>query len=401
MNKRPAPQGIDLEILILGYILMDSSMLDHVLTGWREEDFTLPIHRKIFAAMKTMYSDNKEITISSVAAKVLIENIQEILTDLIRTARSIGAYCHDKEYEYENEPNIWKFLFTWDKQTNYFPLVENYSHASYMAQKMLKFLENKNGLHGIATGLKEFDFRTGGLCKGSLIVIGSRPSQGKTAFVLNLARTAALNGSGVLYFTQQNSGLYIFERMACAGAKVNIWELRTGKLNEDKKKAVAKEAENLAAANLVIEDAPNLSVGEICSKSREISLERKSINKSLDLVIIDSPPSFNTESILRFKELARALDAALILTIKLPRPNFKTKEYRPQQLDLTDTAVMEYADLVCFLHREGYFNREDETLKDKATLLIAQNREGPAVDIDLKFDAECNLFSNPVPEDLI
>jgi len=127
----------------------------------------------------------------------------------------------------------------------------------------------------------------------------------------------------------------------------------------------------------------------------------KSTKKSLDLVIIDSPPDFGTESILRFKELARLLDAAVILTMRLPRLNCKTRDSRPQLRDLTDTAVVKYSDLICFLHREGYYNREDETLKDKATLLIAQNREGPACDIDLKFDAGCNLFSEHVPEDLI
>jgi replicative DNA helicase len=184
--------------------------------------------------------------------------------------------------------------------------------------------------------------------------------------------------------------------MACAGAKANRWELRTGRLQEDKKQELEVSAQNIALPNLIIEDTPNLSVGEICSKSRAFAMETR-----LDFVIIDSPSVVNTEeSILRLKELARSLDAAVILTMSLPRTNWRTKDFRPQLHEFANTAAAEYADVICFLHREGYYKRDDETLKDSATLIIAKNRDGYFGDIDLKFEADYALFSEREPEDI-
>jgi replicative DNA helicase len=188
--------------------------------------------------------------------------------------------------------------------------------------------------------------------------------------------------------------------MACAGAKVNLWELRTGKSEEDKKEKLWAEARNIALPNLIIEDSPNLRAGDICSKSRTFASERKLIKEGLDLVIIDSPPDIGTESILRFKELARSLDTAVILTMSLPRAYSKTTDLRPRLCELANTSAAEYADVICFIHREWYYKRDDETLKDRATLIIAKNREGYSGEIDLKFEAEYSLFSEREPEDM-
>jgi replicative DNA helicase len=203
MAKKPAPKGIDLEMFILGNMFLDPyDTLDYAFEHFHEADFTLPIHGKIFAAMQKLDNDKKEIDILSVCARLPVENIHEILTDLIRTARSICKYYGVGDGSSEAPIDVrylYNLLFN-------FQYRENYSSASYFSEKMLKALENKNGLFGISSGLEEFDFRIGGLCKGNLIIVGGRPSQGKTAFVINLARTAALNGSGVFFFSLQHSG---------------------------------------------------------------------------------------------------------------------------------------------------------------------------------------------------
>lgn len=385
MKNKPAPKGIDLEMLILGSMITDEVIAEEAFCFLQGEDFTIPTYAQIFITMHTLMQDREEINAVSVAAKMPVENIEDILRDLVKTAQSIMDYCVSSE-------DIYDFI----KEQIYNLLsAKNYVSSAQMLETMLQSI--REGRQAISSGLEEFDYRAGGLQRGSLCVLGGRPSQGKTAFALNLALNAVLKDECALFFSLQHNSRRVFERMACAAAEVNLFDLMGGRLSEADKLKLEQTYRDMASKKLFIEDSVNLKIGDICAKSRAFAREREEeLNKKLNIVIVDGLSAINTDGILRLKELARALDVAVIITLNMPRAKHcRGGGYRPQREELLNTGAMEYADLVCFVHREYYYRRTEESLKNRATIILAKNGEGCLGDIDLYFDADTGRITTP------
>ena len=275
--------------------------------------------------------------------------------------------------------------------------------------------KNKNTIQGVPTGLSEFDHKTGGLRKSDLIILGARPSQGKTALALNIAHHACVECNiPVAFFSLEMGRHIIYERMIGAAAMAEIHKLRSGYFEKSKWKDLTREMGRLANAPLYIDDTSGISITELRMRARRLASELKKQGKELGLIVIDylqlirggerrveSRQQEVSEISRMLKDLARTLDVPVLALSQLSRKNEdKTRtDNKPMLSDLRESGSIEQdADVVALIHREAYYKRDDETLKRKATLIIAKQRNGPVGDIDLAFFGEFALFTNPAPE---
>ena len=280
---------------------------------------------------------------------------------------------------------------------------------------MERSFQNKNAIQGVPTGLDDFDHRTGGLRKSDLIILGARPSQGKTALALNIAHHACVEcGIPVAFFSLEMGRNSIFERMLGAAAMVEIHKLRTGWFDRNKWSDLTRELGRLSAAPFYIDDTSGISITELRMRSRRLASELKKQGKELGLIVIDylqlirggerrieSRQQEVSEISRMLKDLARTLNVPVMALSQLSRKNEDKArtDNRPLLSDLRESGSIEQdADVVALIHRDWYYKRDDESLKNKATLIIAKQRNGPVGDIDLAFFGEYALFTNPAPE---
>ncbi len=396
-TENKGPKGIDLEMLILGHMLIDTNSAITAAWSLHEEDFALHLHGQIFAIIKQMEDEPEEITWRNVSAKMPApENGAQYLKELIKTARALLEY-----YKKTDDEEIEKFI---SEQLNIFEDTTNFTYAYEAAGRLRTAVQEPQN---ILSGLEELDFRAGGFRKGELSIIAGRPSMGKTSFAAQLAGTASKNKKHVLFFSLQNSAEHLFKYIACAGADIDRFKLKINRLTANEKELLEEEISNLSKTDLVIDDTPALPVNEIYLRSIMFAQQAQRREHKADMIIIDS---FNlircgemqTDILRRLKELARTLDVAVIVTLCLNRRTSAKYDYRPQMEDLPPAAAGAdiYASLISFLYRPYYYKRDDESLKNKATLIIAQNRAGGTGDIGLNFNAESGRFLTP-PEEIL
>ena len=340
-----------------------------------------------------------------------------VVRDLIRTATGLVQRCYKEE---DDDPQT----LIDSAADQIYKLSQKQRLSGFVASKDLapevmdileKAIQNKNAIQGVPTGLDAFDHRTGGLRKSDLIILGARPSQGKTALALNIAHHACVECKiPVAFFSLEMGKRSIFERMLGAAAMVEIHKLRTGWFDRSKWADLTRELGRLASAPFFIDDTSGISITELRMRSRRLASELKKQGKELGLIVIDylqlirggerrveSRQQEVSEISRMLKDLARTLNVPVLALSQLSRKNEdkSRSDNKPQLSDLRESGSIEQdADVVALIHRDWYYKRDDESLKNKATLIIAKQRNGPVGDIDLAFFGEYALFTNPAPE---
>jgi replicative DNA helicase len=270
-----------------------------------------------------------------------------------------------------------------------------------------------SGITGVPTGFRDLDSLTGGLQNSDLIIIAGRPSSGKTAFALSLARNAALHGekpTGVGIFSLEMSTQQMVMRLLCAEAKVDAHLVRTGRLPEHDWKRVGFAAGRLAKANIFIDDTPALGILELRAKARRLKAER-----NIGLIVIDylqlmqGPKSAENRekeisAISRsLKSLAKELSIPVIALSQLSRAVESRTDKRPILSDLRESGAIEQdADLVCFVHRPEMYADPDSAdyaeVVGRSGIIVGKHRNGPVGDVKLTFVHRYARFENPAPE---
>jgi len=278
-------------------------------------------------------------------------------------------------------------------------------------------IQNKSAVQGVPTGFEKFDFWTGGLRKSDLIILGARPSQGKTALALNIAHHACVNcGYPVAFFSLEMGKQSIFERMLGAAAMVEISQLRNGWMKMDRMSDLTRELGRLAAAPFFIDDTSGISITELRMRARRLATELKKRGTELGLIVIDylqlirggerrteSRQQEVSEISRLLKDLARTLNVPVLALSQLNRKNEDKgrTDNKPQLSDLRESGSIEQdADVVALIHRDGYYKRDNPALENKATLILAKQRNGPTGEIDLAYFGKYTLFTNPAPENV-
>jgi replicative DNA helicase len=263
---------------------------------------------------------------------------------------------------------------------------------------------------GLRTHFVELDKKTSGLQPSELIIVGARPSMGKTAFAINMAQNAALrDGKVVAVFSLEMSKESLLRRMMASEALVNARNLQQGFLTKDDKNKMRDALERLMESKLFIDDTPGITLAEMRAKARRL----KQQEGHLDLIVIDylqlmsggvGPNKKGHENRTQevsavsrgLKSLAKELKVPVVAAAQLSRSNEqRTGDKRPMLSDLRESGSIEQdADVVCFIHREEYYDRENEDLKGKAEIIIAKQRNGPTGTIHLAYLSDYTRFEN-------
>jgi len=261
----------------------------------------------------------------------------------------------------------------------------------------------KTHITGLPSGLTDLDEMTGGFQPGELIVVAGRPSMGKTALCLNIADFVAIEDkSAVAFFSLEMSKEQLVQRMLCSRARMNLKALRTGFFPQEKWSSLTRAAGKLHGAPMWIDDTPALSVLELKAKARRIRAET-----DLKLVVVDylqlmrgaddvenrqQEVSQITRSL---KALAKELALPIIVLSQLSRaPEQRGPKGIPLLSDLRESGAIEQdADVVMFVYREAFYSPSDDN-RNKATIKVAKQRNGPTGDIEVAFLREFATFGN-------
>jgi replicative DNA helicase len=259
-------------------------------------------------------------------------------------------------------------------------------------------------LTGTPSGLKALDRVLSGFQPSNLLILAARPGMGKTSLALGFARHVGVTARlPVAIFSLEMSRQEVTQRLMCAEALVDSQALRTGKLREDDWSRLTAAASRLSDAPIYIDDSAGLNVMEIRSKARRL----KSVEKGLSLIVVDylqlMSGGEHSESRVQeishisrsLKLLARDLDTPVLALSQLSRAVESRTDKRPILSDLRESGSIEQdADVVMFIYRDEYYNKDSETNKGIAELIVAKHRSGATDAMDLAFRQKYTLFSD-------
>ncbi len=435
MEQRIPPQNVEAEQAVLGAMLLDHNAVVTALEKLRPGDFYRDVHRMIFEAMEQLHRDNKEVDVITlpeelrrtkklddaggleyvlslpnlVATAANIEYHANIVAEkalarnIIATCTELTADAYDGEKEPadlldEAERKILRISES-KRNTDFSPVG---AVVEETLDKITRLYESKAGITGLPTGFKDLDRLTSGLQPSDLILVAARPSMGKTAFTLNIAQNVGVRQhKTVAFFSLEMSQEQLVQRLLCQIGHIDSQKLRTGQLNSDAEWTKLTDAcDKLYQAPIYIDDTPGISIAEMRSKARRLKAEH-----GLDLIIVDYLQLMqgrNTESrqqeiseISRsLKALARELKVPLIALSQLSRSVESRQDKRPMLSDLRESGALEQdADIVSFLYREDYYDKETEN-QHITEVILAKHRNGPVGSVKLYFKSEFTLFLN-------
>lgn len=266
-----------------------------------------------------------------------------------------------------------------------------------------KASKNKGAVTGIATGFVDLDYRTAGMQPSDLVLIAARPSMGKTAFVLNIAEYVAFKqNKTVAIFSLEMSKEQLVNRLFSLESKVDSQHIRTGQLSDQEWEKLIESAGVIGRSNLIIDDTPGITVAELRSKCRKYKLEH-----NLSMIIIDylqlmsgsgrvdSRQQEISEISRSLKAIARELNVPVLALSQLSRAVEQRPDHRPMLSDLRESGAIEQdADVVMFIYRDDYYNRDSEERKDIAEIIIAKQRNGPIGTVELAWLPNYTKFAN-------
>ena len=327
-----------------------------------------------------------------------------MLRRLIRLMEEIANNCYAVKDSME--------VIMEETEKKVFNLVQRRSTGDYVPirevvmnamDKIEKASHNSGGVTGIATGFIDLDYRTAGMQPSELVLIATRPSMGKKAFVLNIAQYVAFHsGECVAIFSLEMSKEQLVNRLFAMESKVDSQHLRTGNLSDMEWEKLIESAGMIGQSKLIIDDTPGISIADMRSKCRKFKLEM-----DLKMIIIDylqlmSGSGRGTDSrqqeisdISRsLKALARELQVPVLALSQLSRAVEQRPDHRPMLSDLRESGAIEQdADVVMFIYRDDYYNPDTEK-KGIAEINIAKQRNGPIGTIDLVWLPEFTKFAN-------
>ena len=275
-----------------------------------------------------------------------------------------------------------------------------------MLEGIAKRRREGHSVMGLASGYEDIDGLMGGLQDSDLIILASRPSMGKTALALSLARNVALGGKkAVGFFSLEMSATQLMLRLISAEAKVNAQRLRTGDLRRKQWEGVVKGAHVLGGAPIYIDDSPALSIMDLRARARLMKREH-----DIELLVVDylqlmhAPKAESRErevsSISRgLKQLAKELDIPILALSQLNRSVEARSDKKPMLSDLRESGSIEQdSDVVLFIHRPEYYgfsnDEENRSTEGVAEVIISKQRNGPTGEVRLAFIKEFARFEN-------
>lgn len=437
--KRIMPNNQEAEEAVIGSMLLDQEAVVLASEKLNESDFYNTRYRVLFSAIVELFREGRPADLVTLVDKLHEKNVPEDigsveflsniisavptsanvryyadiveqksqLRALIRTTEDIANRC------YQDSSNIAELME--DTERNIFELVqgrassENFTPIKEIALETLESIQsaaqNSGTVTGISTGFRDLDYRTAGLQPSDLILIAARPSMGKTAFALNIAEyVAMINHVPTAIFSLEMSKVQLAKRLVAMNSKVDSQHIRTGTLEDDEWAKVTESSIILGESSLYIDDTGSISINDLRSKCRKLKMEN-----GLGLIIIDylqlMSGNSGNKNISRqqeisdisrsLKSLARELDCPVIALSQLSRKVEEREDKRPILSDLRESGAIEQdADVVMFLYRDEYYNKDASTQKGVTEVIIGKQRNGPTCTVKLKWLAQFTKFAN-------
>ncbi|MFS0673767.1 replicative DNA helicase [Ornithinibacillus sp. 179-J 7C1 HS] len=433
-NDRTPPHNIEAEQAVIGAIFLEPEAFSTASELLLPGDFYRASHQRIFEIMLKLSDRGEPIDLVTVTTALsnsqqleeaggvtyltqLAESVptaanieyyakiveeKAVLRRLIRTATDIVTTTFAREDEVEdvlNEAEKSILEVSGRKNTGSFKQIKDVLIDVYDKIEMLH--RSKADVTGIPTGYRDLDKMTSGFQRNDLIIVAARPSVGKTAFALNIAQNVAVNtNENVAIFSLEMGADQLVQRILCAEGNIDATRLRNGKLEPDDWSKLTMAMGSLSNAGIFIDDTPGIRVSEIRSKCRRLKQEH-----GLGMILIDylqliqgsGKPGENrqqevSEISRSLKGLARELNVPLIALSQLSRGVEQRQDKRPMMSDLRESGSIEQdADIVGFLYRDDYYDKETEK-QNIIEIILAKQRNGPVGTVELAFVKEYNKF---------
>ena len=436
---RIPPQATDLEEVVLGALMLEKDAVNQVIDILTPEAFYLDKHQKIFAAIKDLFGKSEPIDILTVTNELKFRGELEMvggayyiskLTNRVVSAANIEYHARiimQKHIQrelilisseliheaFEDTTDVFDLL---DKaEGNLFRISENNLRRSYDSMQDLvskainEIKESKSAddkLRGVPSGYTELDRITQGWQKSDLIILAARPSMGKTAFALNLARNAAVSFSRpVAFFSLEMSSVQLVTRLISTETSLTADKLRSGDLAEYEWQQLMTKVTPLTEAPIFIDDTPQLSIFELRAKCRRLKQQH-----DIQMVFIDylqlmtakSDRGLNREQEIStisrsLKSLAKELEIPVLALSQLSRSvEQRPGSKKPILSDLRESGAIEQdADMVMFIYRPEYYKNEadaEEKPKGYTVVDIAKHRNGKLGEVELRFVGQYARF---------
>ena len=432
---RVPPQTLETEAALLGALMIRPEGMFEVSDVLSPDAFYSEKHRIIYRAMMALYGKSEPIDIESVRTRLADQNqLEQIggisylgqLVSEVPAASNARHYANQvqkkymlralidagefvAELGYEEAEELDETLDKAEKriyEVTSSPTLSKFTSLKETltdAWARLEYLhEHKDEMRGVRTGFRDLDNMLAGLQKSDLIILAARPSMGKTALALDIARqTAVSHGTVVGIFSLEMSAQQLVDRMVAAEARVNSWNLRTGHINEqDDWTRIHDAYEKLSAAPIFIDDQPGTNILKMRAVARRLKREN-----GLGLLIVDylqlmvptntraadSMVQHVTEISRSLENLARELDVPVLALSQLSRA-VEQRGGKPRLSDLRDSGSIEQdADVVMFIHRDDKRNPESDR-PNIAEILVEKHRNGPVGQVELFFDEKRTTF---------
>jgi replicative DNA helicase len=435
-NLKLPPQNIEAEQAVLGSMLIDKNAIFRVADILVPSDFYSPVHEKIYEGILYLYEKRQPIDVMTLTnwlrendflknvggSTYLAELTNQVTTashvehyagivkekkirrDLIKASAEITEQAFEPEEIEDLLDDIEQKILSISQKSmpqNFTALKDELAHAY---ERIEKLHAGGQQFRGIPTGFPALDNKLSGLQKSDLIVLGARPSAGKTSLALDIARHAALDGHSVGIFSLEMAREQVIDRVISAESQVPLWNILTGRIQDEMEfQMIQQSLDKLSNAKLFIDDSPSLTVLQMRSMARRLQVEH-----GLDLLIIDYlqliKPRTNSDNVVQqvteisrgLKALGRELKVPVLAVSQLSR-NVEQRDHKePRLSDLRDSGSIEQdADVVLFIYRESAeMDASGNNSQGIRKVRIAKHRNGAIGEIELNFDSERASFKS-------
>jgi replicative DNA helicase len=439
LKDKIPPHNDEAELATLGAVLIEPEAISVVIRYLRQDDFYKGAHKKIYQAILDLFNKGEAVDLITLTEELKSKNMLDavggasslsLLTSKVPTSANVEYYAKivqecsirrrlarvaseiiAKSYE----DSLDMRMVIEEAEQGIFELTEKQNTSSYVAARELvpKTIEaiergyhRKESYTGIPSGFDALDELTSGFQKSEFIVIGARPSVGKTALALSMAANISMTQRrSVGFFTLEMSGMALIQRLLSSEARLSSRKLRSGLLRPSDFHAITEAAGKIYEAELYIEDSPSLKLLDLRALARRMKFQH-----DIQIIFVDYLTLIQAENVeiprheqiaeisRSLKALARELDIPVVALSQVKR---ETEGKRPTLADLRESGSIEQdADVVIFLHRESQIdkNADESTNEVRTELIIAKQRNGPVGMLHIAFIPEYTRFESLATE---
>ena len=434
--ERLPPQNVDAEMSVLGGMMLSKDAIADVIEILRSTDFYRPAHASVYDVVVELFGRGDPADAVTVGAELKrkgeLERIGGLpylhtLVATVPTAANAAYYAGIVREQaqlrslVEVGTRIVQLGYTTDgadveglvnlAQSEVFAVSEQRNSTDYVTleqvvpelyEELERNANRDGGLDGVPTGFSELDAKLNGLRAGQMIIIAARPGGGKSTLAMDICRSCAVhNNKAAAYFSLEMNRTELSMRLLAAESRVFLDRMIKGELETRDWQEIARTLDKISQAPLIVDDSPNMTMGEIRAKSRRMKQQF-----DIQLIVIDylqlltsggksveSRQQEVSEFSRSIKLLAKELEIPIVAVAQLNRDSEKRNDKRPQVADLRESGSLEQdADVVLLIHREDMFNENTEK-QGMADIIIGKQRSGPTGIVELAFQGHFSRFA--------